>query len=176
MAVKMVADPTDREDVVTAVKPRISPELFREAFSYIPAPVSIVTAVKDGKAHGTTVSAFCSLSADPPLALVALDRGSDLLRIVRETGAFGVNALSAEQGELARRCARKGQEKLAEISWRLDHALPRIDGSGTWLVCKLHGELDGGDHVILAGLIVHAEVSPQPPLLYYRRRFVALES
>src|SRR5438105_11403406 len=83
-------------------------DAFREVMASVCTPVSVVTAMADHLPHGTTVSAFASLSLDPPMVLVALDRGSDLLALVRRTGRFGLNVLSGAQSHLALRFARKG--------------------------------------------------------------------
>jgi flavin reductase (DIM6/NTAB) family NADH-FMN oxidoreductase RutF len=146
-------------------------DAFKETLSGVPAPVTIVTTLGDGGPHGTTVSAFSSLSADPPLVLVALDRGSDLLGLLRETGRFAVNLLSAGQEDLGLACARKGRDKFECIAWREEQGLPRIEGAAAWLVCEIEELLPGGDHVIVVGLVTACETSEVDPLVYHRRRF-----
>lgn len=75
------------------------PDRFRKVMASVVTPVSVVTAMSggegDGLPHRTTVSAFASLSMNPPMVLVSLDRASDLLALVRQTGRFGVNVLGA---------------------------------------------------------------------------------
>jgi flavin reductase (DIM6/NTAB) family NADH-FMN oxidoreductase RutF len=93
---------------------------FREVMASVCTPVSVVTAVADDRPHGTTVSAFASLSMTPPMVLVALDRGSDLLAVVRSTGRFGLNVLGSDQCALASTFARKGPDKFAGVPWELD--------------------------------------------------------
>ena len=150
-------------------------DAFCETFRGVPTAVTVVTARNGhGGPHATTVSAFCSLSVDPPLLLVALDRSSDLLKLVEERGRFGVNVLAVGQEELGTECARKGPEKLAEVSWRYDSGLPRIDESSAWLACDVQDLLDGGDHVIVVGLVTACDTSPKEPLLYYKRQFLTL--
>lgn len=144
---------------------------FRETFSSVPAPVSVVTALHDGKPYGTTVSSFCSLSASPPLVLVALDRASNTLAVVTDTRRFGVNVLSATQDPIARTCAGKGEGKFVEIEWREDTGLPRIEETTSWLACELRDQLPGGDHVILTGLVVACDYTGLPPLVYHRRTY-----
>jgi flavin reductase (DIM6/NTAB) family NADH-FMN oxidoreductase RutF len=146
-------------------------EDFREALSAVPAPVTIVTTIDGGKPHGTTVSAFTSLSADPPLVLVALDRSSDLLRLLRRAGRFGVNLLAAGQEELGLACAKKGVDKFACVPWHDDGGLPRIDETAGWLACDVEELLPGGDHIIVVGLVTACETTEAEPLLYHRRRF-----
>ena len=156
--------------------PGVSLQEFRDAFSAVPTPVSVVTAIKDGKPHGTTISAFCSLSAEPPLVMLGLERSSDLLRLIRETRRFGVNVLSVGQEQIALTCARKGPDKFADIPWHYDNDLPRIEDAASWLACRLEAELPGGDHVIVVGLITTCEAGTRTPLVYLRRQFHHPES
>ncbi len=146
-------------------------ETFREALAGVCTPVSVVTSHREGHPHGTTVSAFCSLSLEPPMVLVSLDRNSDLLAIVSESRVFGINVLNHGQKELALNFARKGPDKFDGIEWELDRGVPRIVGAATWLVCKLEYLHEGGDHLIAVGLVEHAESGPGNPLLYRRHEF-----
>lgn len=152
----------------------VDEETFREAMGAICTPVAVVTAMDGERPHGTTVSAFCSLSMRPPLVLVALDRGSDLLTLVRRSGRFGVNVLEQDQRTLARGFARKGTDKFADVRWRAADGLPRLDGAGLWLACAVEELLEGGDHVIVTGMVHAAEHDAREPLLYQRRDFRAL--
>jgi len=150
----------------------LTPEDLRETLSRVPAAVTIVTTIVEGMAHATTVSAFSSLSADPPLVMIALDRSSDLLEMLEPGRRFGVNLLSAGQEEVGRRCALKGQEKLAAVPWYEVDGLPRIEGSAGWLTCDVHELVPGGDHMIVVGLVTGCDSTQQAsPLVYHRRRF-----
>jgi flavin reductase (DIM6/NTAB) family NADH-FMN oxidoreductase RutF len=147
-------------------------DAFRETLSSVPGPVTVVTTLAGGRPHGTTVSAFCSLSADPPLILVSLDRSSDLLGLLRETGRFAVNLLAAGQEEIGLGCARKGPEKFETVAWRDECGLPRIEGVAGWLACDIRELLPGGDHVIVVGLVTACETREADALVYHRRRFL----
>jgi flavin reductase (DIM6/NTAB) family NADH-FMN oxidoreductase RutF len=149
----------------------MDPETFREALAGVCTPVSVVTSHRDSRPHGTTVSAFCSLSLEPPMVLVSLARSSDLLAIVTESRVFGINVLNHGQQDLAVNFARKGADKFDGVEWELDRGVPRLLGAATWLVCKLEQLHDGGDHLIAVGLVEHAESGPGNPLLYRRREF-----
>jgi flavin reductase (DIM6/NTAB) family NADH-FMN oxidoreductase RutF len=149
---------------------------FREALGAVCAPVAVVTSFHDDRPHGTTVSAFCSLSLEPPLVRVALDRESDLLRMIRRAGRYAINVLSHGQEEIATRFARKGADKFDEVPWQLHADLPRLDDTATWIACTLHELMDGGDHVIAVGFVEDAQASPARPLLYRQRAFGTLAS
>ena len=145
---------------------------FREVMSAVCTPVSVVTAMADGLPHGTTVSAFASLSMDPPMVLVSLDRSSELLEMVRECGRFGVNVLSSSQSTLALAFARKGGVgKFAGVPWDVEAGVPRLPGAGGFLACDVSDVVEGGDHVIVLGLVRAVDTVAAPPLTYHGRVF-----
>lgn len=152
----------------------VDEDTFRETLGAVCTPVAIVTSAAGGHPHGTTVSAFCSLSLRPPLVLVSLDRSSDLLAMIRTTGAYGINVLEHHQQDLARGFARKGDDKFEQVAWSLDHGLPRIQQAGLWLACTVHEMVEGGDHVIVIGLVQAADHHAHQPLLYQQRSFRTL--
>jgi flavin reductase (DIM6/NTAB) family NADH-FMN oxidoreductase RutF/dienelactone hydrolase len=155
-------------------RPGVDAAAFREALGAVCAPVAVVTSLHEGRPHGATVSAFCSLSLEPPLVLVALDRGSDLLAMVRQAGRYGINVLSHGQAELATHFARKGVDKFADVPWDIDTDLPRLRETASWIACRLHEVVDGGDHVIAVGFVEHAQAASAHPLLYRQREFGTL--
>jgi flavin reductase (DIM6/NTAB) family NADH-FMN oxidoreductase RutF len=156
-------------DVARRMVPR---DAFKEALSSVPTGLTVVTTMNgDGLPHGTTVSAFSSLSLDPPLVLVALDRKSELLAQLRRTGRFGVNVLAEHQQEVGLACGRKGPDKMARLAWRDEDGLPRIDGIVTWLACDVEQLLPGGDHEIVVGLVTDCDASEDGALIFHRRGF-----
>jgi flavin reductase (DIM6/NTAB) family NADH-FMN oxidoreductase RutF len=146
-------------------------DAFREVMAGVPTPVSVVTTLRDGRPHGTTVSAFASLSMAPPMVLVALDRGSELLARLAIEQPFGVNVLGADQAGLAAAFARKGADKIAGVDWRADGGAPRLLGSPGWLACTVAQLVDGGDHVVVLGDAARADAAGGPPLTYHARTF-----
>lgn len=152
----------------------VEPDVFRDVLGSVPAPVTVVTALRDGLPHGTTVSAFSSLSLDPPLIAVSLDRDSDLLEIAGRAGRFGVNVLHAGQAGHATAFARKGADKFDGVAWEHHRDLPRLPEATAWIACRVAERFPAGDHVILTGLVEHAERSDHPPLLYRERSFAEL--
>jgi flavin reductase (DIM6/NTAB) family NADH-FMN oxidoreductase RutF len=155
-------------------RPGVDAATFRDALAAVCAPVAVVTSLHDDRPHGATVSAFCSLSIDPPLVLVALDRGSDLLGMIRQARRYGINVLSHDQEALARRFARKGAGKFDDVPWELDTDLPRLEDTASWIACRLHELVDGGDHIIAVGFVEHAQAGDTHPLLYRQREFGTL--
>jgi flavin reductase (DIM6/NTAB) family NADH-FMN oxidoreductase RutF len=144
---------------------------FREVMAGVATPVSIVTAMNGQTPHGTTVSAFASLSMTPPMVVVSLARGSFLLALMQETNSFGVNVLGLDQSPLAVRFAGKDVDRFRDVDWHADHGLPRLPGSPGWLACRLSGVFDGGDHVLALGQVVAAETFEAQPLTYHGRLY-----
>lgn len=158
------------------VTTRISPEDFKAALAAVCTPVTVVTTSHDGRPHGTTVSSFCSLSLDPPMVLVSLDKSSDLLSLIGRSQCYGVNVLAQQQAAIAHAFARKGQDKFAGVRHEIIGGLPRIQGASVWLRCRLAELVDGGDHMIAIGIVEQAIQEPAEPLMYHGRTFRALEA
>lgn len=118
--------------------PAVAPQQFRDLMAGVCAPVTVVTTTIDGTPHGATVSSFSSLSLDPPLISVALNRNSALLAGIRSAGRFGVNLLGLAQDELAMTFARPSQDRFAGIDWYLSAGLPRLTEAAGWIDCELY--------------------------------------
>ena len=130
--------------------------------------VSVVTSLGP---RGCTANAITSLSLDPPLVLVCLERSSNTLEAIRATGRFCINVLAADQEELARSFARKcaEEEKFGGIGHTLVDDVPVLDGVLAWVSCELEEELPGGDHAILTGRPLRGESDPAAsPLVFFR--------
>jgi flavin reductase (DIM6/NTAB) family NADH-FMN oxidoreductase RutF len=152
------------------------PELFREVFGRFATGVAVVTSAASAASGGMTANALCSLSLDPLLALVCFENNARTLPIVRESGRFGVNVLSADQEDVARVFASKlpESEKLDGVAHRLEHGVPVIEGSLAWAVCDLRELMPGGDHTIAIGEVLALGLGEGAPLLWFEGRYHAL--
>ena len=145
---------------------------FREAMAHVSAPVSVVTTMVDGVPHGSTVSAFASLSIHPPMVLIALDNRGALVGHIRRSGRLAVNVLADDQADLAVRFATPTiRDRFDGIPWRDDHGLPRIEGTVDWIRCDHVVFEPGGDHTVLLATVSAAETSGRHGLTYYMRHF-----
>jgi flavin reductase (DIM6/NTAB) family NADH-FMN oxidoreductase RutF len=149
----------------------VAAELFKAAMGSVCTPVSVVTAFDDARPHGTTVSAFCSLSLTPPMVLVALDEGSALLQVLRGTSRFGLNVLSRCQDAIAGKFATKGDDKFDAVVWESRSGVPHITGSACWFACDVEQFVAGGDHTVIMGRVIETHDADLPPLTYHRRGF-----
>lgn len=145
---------------------------FRKAMADVATAVTVVTSHLDGAPYGTTVSAFASLSMTPPMVMVALDRSSGLLRVIRESWCFGVSILGRHQVGLGLAFARKGgTEKFNGVAWSSDNGLPRLAGAPGWIACEAAEFVEGGDHIVIFGRVLAAEALGGRPLTYHARTF-----
>lgn len=144
---------------------------FKDSMASICAPLSVVTAEFDGKPHGTSVSAFASLSLDPPMVLVSLNNNSELLPVIAKSGRFGLNVLASHQATLGANFGRKGIDRFQGVSWESSAGVPRLREVSAWVVCELDSVVEGGDHKIVLGRVVRAEHTQAAPLVYYKRQF-----
>ncbi len=156
---------------------RVERETFFASMAAFPTGVTIVTTLdENGVACGLTCNAFMSVSAEPPLVVVSVDRTSNTLPALRHTRRFVVNFLAAGREELASLCASKRSDKFEEIKWRASehHELPILyEDSVAHACCDVVSEIEAGDHVLLLGH-VRGVSPPAPgavPLLYFRRTY-----
>lgn len=145
---------------------------FRRVIGHFATGVSVVTSCReDGSACGLTVSAVSSLSLDPTLVLICVDRESDTHAWIQGAGYYAVNVLEEGRGEtLARRFATDGgEEKFRGTAWRPERTgAPVLDEALAWMDCRVTAALDGGDHTIFIGEVLAADAREGTPLLYYR--------
>lgn len=144
---------------------------FRAAMGNVAGGVVVATTQDDRGPHGTTVSAFTSLSIEPPMVLVALDVRSSLLDRLGVGSPLGVNVLAAHQDQVALRFATKGHDRFADVGWSSDHGAPALDDRHAWIAGRVARLVEGGDHVVVLVDVVHAAAGEQAPLTYWQRTF-----
>lgn len=151
----------------------VSPDDFRNALSRFASGVTVIT-TRDGmgRLHGLTVSAFASVSLDPPLVLISIEKATASHNAFLESGIFAVNILAAEQQFLSDHFASPLEDKFEGVKIEMsENDLPHIDGSLCSLDCTLKQSYDGGDHTIFVGEVEHSKVSDGDPLLYFRSTY-----
>ncbi|GGZ29699.1 flavin reductase family protein [Streptomyces poonensis] len=161
----------------TPVDHQVSTQQLRDAFARLPAGVTVLTTYASGEPCGMTASAVCSLSLDPPLALVAVANTSRTLARIRTHRAFGVNVLGAGQAPLAERFARSADspgERFTGLAYDRIAAVPILRGAIAWVACEVRHTYPGGDHTILTGLVRSAGHTSGAPLIWHERGFTAL--
>lgn len=151
---------------------------FRKALGCFASGVTVVTALnpETGDPVGVTVSAFSSLSLEPPLVLFCLGKGTSSLEVFKAAGHFAVNILSESQRDLSIRFASRAEDKWRDQAWdKWDSGAPILANCLTNLECTLIQTVDGGDHLIFVGRVErmkHQEGGS--PLIYFRGSYLDL--
>jgi flavin reductase (DIM6/NTAB) family NADH-FMN oxidoreductase RutF len=155
----------------------IDQDSFRAVLGRFASGVTVITALDEaGNDQGMTVSAFCSLSLDPPLILFCVDREASMYESLGETTGFIVNILSESQEPLARRFSGPDPNRFDGIGYErgLTGAAILDDVLG-YLECRRIEFHSGGDHRVYVGEVEVAQSREGRPLLYYRGGYAQLE-
>ena len=139
--------------------------------------VTVVTATDDaGSAYGMTVSAFASVSLQPPLVVVCIDHAASLHDTLTNAPYFAVNILASTQEPIARRFADTGAHGFEGIGYRNgDNGVPILNDVLAFVECRRVSSETAGDHTVIIGETVATSMRDARPLLYYRGGFAQLE-
>ena len=160
----------------------IGSDTFRRVLGHFVTGVTVVTALDGERPFGITVNALSSVSLDPPLVMVALDRRRFLTPIVRSAGRYAVNILSEDQQALSDCFAgapvEPGRAAFCGAAWHAgESGLPLLDGAIATLECTVVETFSAGDHDLFIGRVdtLENQTHHPMPLLYYRRRYLRIE-
>jgi flavin reductase (DIM6/NTAB) family NADH-FMN oxidoreductase RutF len=172
-----VAEEVFRATVTAMSGDLVDEQQFRDTMSAFPAAVCIVTALDEtGYPRGLACSAVASLSVDPPLLLICVNRRNGSLRAIRHSGGFCVNLLRSGRSEISDRFASPSPDKFSGVTWRPSpvSGLPWLSTDTTAYVdCQLAAEIEAGTHAILVGNVRDASPvgTADQPLLYWKRSY-----
>jgi 3-hydroxy-9,10-secoandrosta-1,3,5(10)-triene-9,17-dione monooxygenase reductase component len=158
-----------------AVQP--TPAEWRAAMGGFASGVTVVTSWRDGAPIGSTVSAFSSVSLEPPLLLICLGLQNPLCEPIADCGIFGVNILGDDGQELARRFAfALEEERFAGVDHRTaERGAPQIDQASVFIDCAVQSRQLAGDHLVVIGRGLRTDQrGARSPLLHYKGRFAGL--
>ncbi len=150
---------------------------FRSVCALFPSGVTVLTRrTEEGRPYGMTVSSFTSVSLEPPLILVCVDKGAGFLRGLRPDQPFAVNVLSEEQQELAKRFAnRREEDRFSGVAWAAGWAnVPRLAATVATFGCTLDQVIEAGDHLVLIGAVQQLERHEGRPLVWCDRNYHCL--
>lgn len=149
---------------------------FKDALSRFATGVCVVTTVgTDGAPAGLTISAFTSVSLDPPLVLFCLGCKSDALIRDARDGRFAINILAEDQEEVSETFASQIADKFANVPHgTAESGCPTINGALAVLDCRVDAIHDGGDHRVVVGRVEGLRVLGGRPLLRYRGRYLRI--
>lgn len=155
----------------------IDPDTFRSVLSRFASGVTVLSARDHADLdHGMTVSAFCSLSLDPPLVLACVDHGASMYGVLMSAEHFGVSLLARDQEALSRHFADPASNRWGGVAaQRGATGAPLVQGALAHLECTIIQRLRAGDHTIFIGRVEHATAGDGRPLLYYRGGYAELQ-
>lgn len=155
----------------------VDQQAFKEALRGWASGVTVVTSRSGDKAHGMTVSAFSSVSVDPPLVLVCANQSSATHAMIEEGGVFAVNILAAHQQDISHIFASSKHEgtRLQQVSWSDgETGAPLIDEAVASLECRVASTHREGSHTIYVGHVHAVHTTDAEPLLYYNGGYRSL--
>lgn len=158
----------------------IRSEQFRAALRHFPSGVTIVTLRNGEQIHGLTVSAFASVSPDPPLVTVIIDHRHKASTLLERPGTvFAVNFLAQDQVELSNRFAWvKDEDRFQEGRWgKGTTGAPVLEDAVAWLDCRIHSHHRAGDHTLYIGEVMESRVprEGEAPLVYWNQGYRKLD-
>lgn len=152
---------------------------IRTVMRYFASAVTVVTgALETGELFGLTVSAFTSVSLEPPLVLICIRNESSATNLFRKSMKYCVNILSEEQRPIAEKFSLAGEAgRFQDLDYYLGKGgSPIIRGTIGYIDCRIVEIISGGDHTVFFGEAVEVYAEDKKPLLYLNRRYVKLES
>ena len=152
----------------------IDPLEFRKALGHFATGVTVVTTSHENADHGLTVNAFTSVSLDPPLVLVCIDKKAESYWVMKKSRIFAINILSEKQKEQSVNFSRHELKDIRFRNLMLKREVtgaPIIEDSIAYLDCKVVEIYDGGDHDIFVGAVQKLAFREADPLLFYAGKY-----
>lgn len=154
---------------------------LRETMRLWTSGITIVTTADGDRRAGLTVSSFTSVSLEPPLILVCLQKGVMTLEMLKVSRVFAVSLLRAGQSPVSAQFAGftplpEGSDRFHQIPIRTAvTGAPILQDSLAWLDCRVYAIHDGGGSEIVIGQVMATERHPDlAPLVYHNRGYYTL--
>jgi flavin reductase (DIM6/NTAB) family NADH-FMN oxidoreductase RutF len=147
---------------------------LRKTLGMFATGVTVITTLKGEQVHGMTANAFMSVSLEPPLVLISVDRGTKMCGMLHEGSHYGVSVLCETQSALSDRFAGRAGEGVSEPRFDLVRETPLVDGALAHFVARVERSYWGGDHSLFLGRVEYARQHPGTPLLFHGGRYERL--
>jgi flavin reductase (DIM6/NTAB) family NADH-FMN oxidoreductase RutF len=160
---------------------RVDAEELRRAMRQWATGVTIVTGAFGGVRHGMTVSSFTSISLEPPMVLVSLERDTRTHALVQATGRFGVTILNQQQQEISDRFAGRDREQEDRLqgmaTYTLVSEVPLLAHGLAGFDCEVTASYSAGTHTLFIGIVRGVRIQAgEEPLLYFDRAYRQLKT
>ena len=153
--------------------PRVA---LRSTLGMFATGVTIITTRVGEQVHGMTANAFMSVSLEPPLVLISVDRRTKMCSLLHEGSTYGVSVLCESQSTLSDRFAGRPGSEGAEPRFDLIHDTPLVEGALAGFASKVVRSYWGGDHSLFLGRVEYAHTGEGAPLLFHGGRYERLGS
>ena len=150
---------------------------FRLACGRYSTGVAVATVIDPfGDPHGITVNSFTSVSLAPPLVLICVDHRARILEHFRAGVHFGINVLNEFQREIADHFASSKRDRFNGIEWKAGGTgVPLLPRGLAFLECSVRNRVAAGDHDIVIGEVLTAQIEEGRPLIYYASGYRKLD-
>jgi flavin reductase (DIM6/NTAB) family NADH-FMN oxidoreductase RutF len=159
----------ERPDVGDGQDPAVA---LRRTLGMFATGVTVITALKEEQVHGMTANAFMSVSLEPPLVLISVDRRTKMCAFLHEGMHYGVSVLCATQAALSDRFAGRSSDE--EPRFAIVHDTPLVEGALAHFVARVERSYWGGDHSLFLGRVEYARQNEGTPLLFHGGRYEKL--
>ena len=141
---------------------------LRQTLGMFATGVTVITTAIGDQIHGMTANAFMSVSLEPPLVLISVDRRTKMCSMLHHEQRFGVSVLAADQHALSDRFAGRADEDAPEPGFAIVHETPLVEGAAAVFVSRVARSYWGGDHSLFLGKVEYAHREPDArPLLFH---------
>lgn len=140
--------------------------MFRDAMGKFATGITVVTTEDDGEIMGMTVNAFMSISLNPKLIAISIDKKATLYNKLQETKKFGVSMLKENQKELSMIFAKQMKND-RKINYTYQDGVPVIKDTLAMLSCSVKDMIKAGDHMIFIGEVTDITINDSDPILYF---------
>ena len=168
------------DDVAEAERPDVLDDgddpaiALRRTLGMFATGVTVITTLKGGQVHGMTANAFMSVSLDPALVLVSIDRRTKMCGLLYEGSRYGVSVLCETQSALSDRFAGRAVDGGPEPRFEVVRETPLVEGALAHFVARVERSYWGGDHSLFLGRVEYARYSEGTPLLFHGGRYERL--
>ncbi|MDM5450980.1 flavin reductase family protein [Peribacillus simplex] len=143
---------------------------FRNAMGTFATGITIITTEIDGEVSGMTANAFMSVSLDPKLVLISIDKKAKMLEKIQKTKKYGISILSSDQLQESMNFAGQIKEKI-DVDFDRVGDMPVLKGALLNLSCNLADIHEAGDHILFIGEVMEMKINEGDPLLYFGGKY-----
>lgn len=166
-------EPESEDVVVDDLSGSIDLDLIKGFNRQFITGVTVVTTTdSQGKPRGLAVNSYASVSLEPPLVMVCVQKSASTHSPLFRSSHLGINILSNQQGDTVRTFASKSPDKFADLGWHAGpHGTPLIDGSAASIEAEIKERFQAKTHTVFIAKVTHAELADVAPMIYKAGRF-----